>query len=605
VRASSRLPVKSVVLYRSGVGYFERSGKFDGKRLKFSVRKEEVGDFLASLTAVEKGTGGVRSIAFSAPEAKPPVPTPAPDPDGKIAPPPAPAPTDERVDVELLLGSDGEHAVDVAYVVGSPIWRPSYRVVLDKGEQALLQAWAVVQNMSGEDWNDVRLSLTTGAPISFRSDLGTPITPERPLVTDTGEVVSAVPVGEVAVAQSAAPPAPPPEPKAEASAAYDMASEADEMLAAAARPMRSYSKAAKKPMPSAPAAAPLASALERAVESQATSAQVGAQVTRYDLNAAVTVPNGGSTMVAIVSARVPGEKAHLFAPDGGVPLSYQHPFSVVRLGNGSGAVLEKGPISVMADGAFLGQGVLDTLPKDAQAFVPFALEKAVVVEPSESWGEQQGSLVKVQRGVVTIERFSQRTSRYRVRNGTSEPVKVYVRHARWGEAELVAPPEGTELLAQKALVPITVAAGAEQVLEVLERTPVRVDLSFAEQPAADAVAVWLSGAAADQPQSEALKRALAIRSELMSSTDKLAAAEQEQATLMQNAEETRGNLKAIEKVTSAADLRGRLVQRLKQLDQRIAELTKQIVDARTKQSELTVRLNEALDSVSLSVPGKS
>jgi hypothetical protein len=229
------------------------------------------------------------------------------------------------------------------------------------------------------------------------------------------------------------------------------------------------------------------------------------------------------------------------------------------------------------------------------------VDKSLVVEPSESYGDEQGSLVRVQRGMVTIERFSQRKTRYRVRNGAAEPAKVYVRHARWGEAELVKPPEGTELLPNKALVPISVTANAESVLEVTERTPVRVELCFVEQPAADAVALWLSGAAADQPQSEALKRALALRQELMTLQDKLNAAEQEQGTLMQNAEETRGNLKAIEKVASAADLRNRLVGRLKQLDQRIAELTKQIVDARTKQSELTVRLTEALDSVSLSV----
>jgi len=594
VRGSSRLPVKSVVLYRSGVGYFERAGNFDGMSLKFSVRKDEVGDFLSSLTAVEKGEGGVRSIAFEAPKrVAPPVPH---DPEKGIPPAPLPDPESERVDVELLLAGPGEHAVEVAYVVGSPIWRPSYRIVLDQGQQALLQAWAVVQNLSGEDWNDIQLSLTTGAPISFRSDLGTPITPVRPLVTDEGEVVTAVPMSEVAVAQGgmAAPSAAP------AMADDNKAMEMDYAVAEAAAPMRSR-MSAKKPMSAPPPPpAPSASALERAVVSQASAGEVGAQITRYDLNSKVTIPDGGSTMVAIVSARVAGEKAHLFAPDGGVALSQQHPFAVVRLSNGSGAVLEKGPISVMADGAFLGQGVLDTLPKDAQAFVPFALDKSLVVEHSESYGEEQGSLVRVQRGMVTIERFSQRKTRYHVRNGSRDAAKVYVRHARWGEAELVAPPAGTELSPNKALVPIAVAAAGEATLEVVERSPVRVDLSFVEQPAADAVALWLTGPAAEQPQSAALKNALAIRKELVSLQNTLEVAEQEQATLMQNAEETRGNLKAIEKVSSAQDLRGRLVQRLKQLDTRIAELTKQIVDARTKQSELTVRLTEALDSVSLS-----
>jgi hypothetical protein len=588
VRSSKSLPVKQVVLYRSGVGYFERAGSFDGEALEFSVRKEDVGDFLASLTAVDKQGAAVSSIAFeSKAQAK-----------QKCETETCPMDKDEgRVDVQVMLASGGEHSLDVSYVVGSPIWRPSYRVVLDKGEKALLQAWAVVQNLSGEDWKDVRLSLTTGAPISFRSDLGTPITPERPLVSDEGEVVASVPMGEVAVAQepAMAPAAPAPmAAMAEMAADSDMAKE-ESLSMAAGKPMyRARSKAAAPMVPQM-----TANVLEQAVKTQASAQSIGASVTRYDLNTPVTVPDGGSTMVAIVSTRVAGEKAHLFAPEPGVGLSEQHPFSVVRLTNESGAVLEKGPVSVMSNGAFLGQGLLDTLPKAAQAFVPFALDKSVVVEPSAEYGEEQGALVRIQRGQVTVQRFSQRKSRYHVRNGGEEDAKVYVRHARWGEAELVAPPAGTELTPGKALVPVSVKAHGDATLQVVERTPVQLVLSFWDQPAADAVALWLSGAAADLPQTEPLKRALGIRSELVSVQNALNAAEQEQGTLMQNAEETRGNLKAIEKVKSADDLRSRLVGRLKQLDARLAELTKHIVDARTKQSELSVRLNDALESVTL------
>ncbi|MFM2418400.1 MAG: hypothetical protein RL385_3123 [Pseudomonadota bacterium] len=585
VRSSISLPVKQVVLYRSGVGYFERAGSFDGQALAFSVRKEDVGDFLASLTAVDKQGAAVSSIAFEskAPEKQ------------KCETESCPMDKDEgRVDVQVMLASGGEHALDVSYVVGSPIWRPSYRVVLDKGEKALLQAWAVVQNLSGEDWKDVRLALTTGAPISFRSDLGTPITPERPLVSDEGEVIASVPMGEVAVAQEPAMPPAPMAAVAEMAADSDMAKE-ESLSMAAAKPMyRARSKAAASMAPQM-----TAGVLEQAVKPQASAQSIGASVTRYDLNTPVTVPDGGSTMVAIVSTRVAGEKAHLFAPEPGVGLSEQHPFSVVRLTNESGAVLEKGPVAVMSNGAFLGQGLLDTLPKAAQAFVPFALDKSVVVEPSAEYGEEQGALVRIQRGQVTVQRFSQRKSHYHVRNGGEEDAKVYVRHARWGEAELVSPPPGTELTPGKALVPVSVKAHGDATLQVVERTPVQLVLSFWDQPAADAVALWLSGAAADLPQTEPLKRALAIRSELFSVQNVLNTAEQEQGILMQNAEETRGNLKAIEKVKSADDLRSRLVGRLKQLDTRIAELTKQIVDARTKQSELSVRLNDALDSVSL------
>jgi hypothetical protein len=608
VQGDERLPVRNVVLYRSGVGYFERSGKFSGDTLAFRVKQSEVGDFLASLTAVERSAGGVRSVSFDVPE---PVSTPEPQPDEKEAPPRPPP--DPRVDVKLALG-EGEHDLSVAYVVGSPVWRPSYRVVFDGNAQPLLQAWAVVQNTSGEDWRDVKLSLTTGAPISFRSDLGTPITPNRPLVTDSGEVVDYVPTGETVIAQGGgaayaddavmAPPPPPapvmaeaPMEEAELEMRDELASKKEYSKSGASR-----SRAAKPQAAAAPSAPPMsAQNLAQSVRAQASVQAVSETVTRYELSQSVTVPNGGSTMVAIVSGKVTGEQAHLFAPEGGVPLSSQHPFSVARLRNDSGAVLERGPISVLADGAFLGQGVIDTLPRAAQTFVPFALDKSIVVEPAEHWEQTQGQLVRVQRGSITVQQFSQRKTSYRMRNGGSTPTRVYVRHPRWSSAELLAPPEGTELAPDKALIPIAVPQQGEVSLEVIERTPTEMQLSVLDSRAMDAVALWLSGPAASDPQNAALQRSLQLSRDLNTLDGQLNADQIEQNQIAEALDETRRNMKAIEKLATAKDLRTRLYERLKQLDARNAELTQKLIEARTRRAELEVRLKESLDGVSLEV----
>ncbi len=579
VRGSKQVPVRNVVLYRSGVGYFERAGTFSGDSLEFKVKQGEVGDFLSSLTAIEHKAGGVRSVSFDVPESS-----------GAEGKPDA----DERVDVKLSLTGDGEHQVSVAYVVGAPIWRPSYRVVLDENNQALLQAWAVVQNTSGEDWKNIKLSLTTGAPISFRSDLGTPVVPERPLVSDSGEVIAAVPTAETAVAQGAPPP---PMAAESADMAYDEVEEERYMAKKQSRPAASAA---------APAPAPQFSAqnLAQSVSPAASFAVLGDSVTRYDIDGEVTIPDGGSTMVALVSQRVPGEQVHLFAPEYGVPLSQQHPFSVVRLTNSTGAVLEKGPLSVLSNGAFLGQGLLDTLPRDARSFVPFALDKTVVVESQANYSEEQGALVRVQRNLVTVQRFSQRKTRYHVRNGGSEPVKVFVRHERWSQAELLPVSEEAELSPGKALVPVVVPAQGKADLDIIERTPVETVLTFMDQRAADAIALWLSGAAANDKASPALKQALDLRAQLVQVQDQIRTLSREQNELSNSSDETRRNLKAIEKVNTAQDLRARLVERLKTVDARLGELTKLLVEAQTRQSELEIRLNEALESVSLSASSK-
>jgi len=49
---SSDLPLLRVVVYRNGVGYFERSGRVDADRVTFKMRGRMVGDFLATLAIV-------------------------------------------------------------------------------------------------------------------------------------------------------------------------------------------------------------------------------------------------------------------------------------------------------------------------------------------------------------------------------------------------------------------------------------------------------------------------------------------------------------------------------------------------------------------------
>src|SRR5690606_33056188 len=175
VRTSKDLPLERVVLYRNGVGYFERHGRFRGDEVEFHVRKDDVGDFLSTLTAVN-ADGRVESVSFEVEEParrgrdgrspSPPEPIPLGSGHAYLFVPPEPPEAeddddgDRRVNVRFRL--DGKkHRLRVSYVVAAPIWKPTYRVVFDD-EGALLQAWAVVQNHSGEDWKNVRLSLTTG-----------------------------------------------------------------------------------------------------------------------------------------------------------------------------------------------------------------------------------------------------------------------------------------------------------------------------------------------------------------------------------------------------------------------------------------------------------
>ena len=82
----------------------------------------------------------------------------------------------DKKPVTINFSGEGERRVRIGYVVETPIWKTSYRLLLeDKGTPSKLQGWAIVENQTESDWNGVSLSLVSGRPMSFMLDLYQPL----------------------------------------------------------------------------------------------------------------------------------------------------------------------------------------------------------------------------------------------------------------------------------------------------------------------------------------------------------------------------------------------------------------------------------------------
>jgi hypothetical protein len=88
----------------------------------------------------------------------------------------------QKKSVSLHFNGEGKRDVRVGYAVENPIWKTTYRLVIDKEGKVKLQSWAVVENTTDEDWKDVRLTLAASRPISFKMDLYQPLYVPRPTV---------------------------------------------------------------------------------------------------------------------------------------------------------------------------------------------------------------------------------------------------------------------------------------------------------------------------------------------------------------------------------------------------------------------------------------
>ncbi len=726
------LTLSRVVLYRNGIGYFERVGHVDGDVLRIKVRKDQVNDLLKTLTVVKRSGGQAVSISMPLdPQtwANAALATLAPgrgslaeildtlrgtrvelltstgSASGRIAmveeieePGPqtggGPGPVIHDHNVTLLDGSnlkvvklskvrtitllDGDlamqfnrtldasagegmfqqvevairlagadaHDLLVSYVVPAPMWKPTYRVVLPESGKgkALLQAWAVVDNTSGEDWTQVQLALTAGAPIAFRYDLHTPRDVDRPDLTETSvRRRAAVALGEttygrdeaekkVAAAETASQPAPEPSSREdddeEAGAAdsrtWDTAgggfgagrggagsgAGGPGAPAKSTRPPRT-SSAAPPPPPASPKpqSQPSAPTLDLESLRQSTLARARASavsgLSRFDISTPVTVPDGTSTMVALVNQEVDGEETFLFRP-GGAGVGYEaNPYRVVRFRNTTPFALESGPISIYSGGSFVGEGISEVVGANTSVTIPFAVETGMMVTSTTQHDGEQMRLLKIVRGVLEVENFSRMTTAWNVKAQTRrDGFTVLIRHPKAGNNYQLAPrPEGTEDLVDAYLIPVKVPAGQQEAsVKVVEQTPSRLSISIWEGRAVPLLETLLVSTGITPEVRARIEPIVRLRQEIGRIDTQVEGLTRQRQELDQRAEETRRNLEALKKDPAAGALRKRLSDRLEQFTKDGDRLSREIVELQSKRMEKKIELEDLLQNLDFTAP---
>jgi hypothetical protein len=549
----------------------------------------------------------------------------------------------EQVDIEIRLVDARSHRLTVSYVVGAPMWKPTYRVVLPSkaGGEALLQGWAVVDNISGEDWNEIGLSLTSGAPISFRYDLHTPREVWRSDMTASAvDKRAAVALGETTwgIEEEKNEPAPEPEPDSGYYGApiedangygydYDVADESGAIGGARSEP-KQKPKAAKPSGTSTPAPArkndSLADSrnfestvdttidvdtLRRSTMASSRSQRISG-LTRVDLQDPVTVPDGTSTMVALINETVAAEETFLYKP-GGAGYGYEsNPYRVLRFENSTPYVLEPGPISIYSGGSFVGEGLSEAVGAGTSVTIPFAVETDIMVTSATQYSGQEMTLTRIVRGVLEVESFYQTTTTWDVR-GPARPdkYKVLIRQPQTGaNYQLAERPPGTEDLEGAWLIPIELAANERSAtLKVVEQTPSKISLAIWDQQALALLEKFLTADNLDAAARKQLQPVVDLRREIGRIDTEVDGLRRQQYELESRADQTRRNLEAIKKDPAASGLRQKLNKRLDEFSADADSLGRKIVELESKRLERKIELEDMIQDLDLrapSTPGK-
>ena len=392
----------------------------------------------------------------------------------------------DRRTLQVVLADGGARRVGLGYVVPAPVWKASYRLTVpaEGGGPARLQGFAVVENLSGRDWRDVEVVLTSGQPVLFHSPLYEAVFTTRPEapVEVANRLVPALDQGALAEVER---PRPTPAPAALMQAGAPMQ---------AAAPTRAGA-------PVGPGAQPEVSQVRQSL----------AQV-EFRLAAPVTASAGESLMLPIISRDIPVRRVALYQPE----TDAVHPLVALSITNDTGGAIPPGLATMFearAGGAagFIGDARLPGMQPGEERLASFAADLAVRVETTQS-GDVTVTGGSVAGGVLTVVRRERSVTRYRVAMPAGSGRTVMIEHPRragWTLAEPAgAEPGGaattesggaatTEVRGAATMTPTgyrvvrEMAAGAVEVVTVALERPLseRVVLTDAGAPALGALAV--------------------------------------------------------------------------------------------------------------------
>jgi hypothetical protein len=468
----------------------------------------------------------------------------------------------QKKTVSLAFTGDGRRRVRVGYVVENPIWKTSYRLVLDKDGKALLQGWAVVENPTDEDWNNCRMTLVSGRPISFRMDLYQPLYVQRPVVEPElfaslrPQVYGTGGLGMMGGGGGMAPPAPAKEAAPEASAA-----------ALGGLYYRAPTGAKGHGRPEADDNALARQSIAQSVTSAASASRLG-DYFQYKIDHAVSLPRQKSALLPIVSQDINAERVSIY--NEGVHAKF--PMLGLKFKNTTGLHLMQGPITVFEGNSYAGDSrILDVQPKE-ERLLSFAIDLGMEVEPVRKDDSGRLTAVKLYKGLLQATTRLREGKRYNVQNRTEKERTLLIEHPYRSIFHLTSKEQPAERTREVYRFQLKVPAGKGAHLDVVEQTDQRQDFSLSNVDD-QAVRVFLQSPATSAKVKEALAHATKLKGTVAATQAELAQRRQQLKEVVEDQARMRANVKDL---PEKAPVYKRYLEKFDKQEAEIEGLQKQI-----------------------------
>ncbi len=497
---------------------------------------------------------------------------------------------DQRI-LTLDLRAEGDRPVTISYVASAPLWKSAYRLVLpdDQSGKAYLQGWAILENTTGQDWNDVSVTLLSGNPVTYQQSLYESYYRDRPFLplrvmdqlmprTDMGGVA----LSEVEGQNFGEAPSGGEQRKAMNRAMLA----APAMASLQSMEMMSDAAVAAPPMPVSMAIA------ETAIAEQ------GLTQMAFRFPQKVTLPAGNSLMLPVIARDVPAEQLWLYQPE----TNARHPLAAVALNNDGASALPNGILTLFEqtkDGLlYSGDSELSLLPKGEKRYVTFALDPATTIDRTVGHDRVYGAITAA-KGIIRQSVVSTETTSYTIKSPADESRVIVIEHPRRNGWELRIPDDLNDTLDKTEThyrLKLALKAGETRSFKItLDRKDFEAISIGQLSPEQLTARLSSMGTEIDAKTKKALEGALALQQDVFELDQQIQLLDQERQTIFNNQNRIRGNLSSI---PSGSDLAKNYLaeltaqeDRLKKIDTDQSLLRQKQVDARSKLDAYVAGLN--------------
>jgi hypothetical protein len=470
----------------------------------------------------------------------------------------------QKKSVSIQFSGEGKRKVKVGYVIEAPIWKTSYRLVLDADKKPYLQGWAIVENPTDEDWTGVKMGLVSGRPISFQMDLYNPLYVNRPVVepelfaslrpqtyeggyarqqNGQGNPFQPTPFTNGKPTDGR----PEPKKKADAGKSQDKVMEKMQKEEAVLGLLNDADPAKFSMQRSVKAAEreelqQLVQQMDASgIQSAATASKLGDSF-QYGIKHPVTLARQKSAMLPIVSDDIEGTRVSIYNP----AVQAKHPLLGFRFKNSTKATLPQGPVTVIDQSVYAGDSRIQDTSVGDERLLAYAIDLGTEVIPQTT--PQTGTTVSVKatKGIVLTTRREREEKVYKISNKSDTDRTLVIEHPNRTNQQfkLVDTAKPTEETAALFRFDLKVPAKQSAEFKVIEERPVSESMALTN--AADGTLRYFISLKEASPKlkeqlGEALKKKAAwdgVRRELAQVVADLARINGDQDRIRKNLRET-------------------------------------------------------------------